>query len=212
MKETVIRLPELPKTLQPEAFDQVEIDDPYLKGTRYEKESMPSELTERIDAYQVCFQNVSFANLTFDRGSFEDIRFEQCDLTGCHFQETRFHRVSFVGCRMTGVQFEDCTLDHLTIQEGLADYVQFIRSTVRHQHWSETTMKEAQFFEVKPTQWKLEAVRLTDSQWIETPLKGLDLRQTELSGITIDPRFLPGAVITEEQAVAFARLLGLVIP
>ncbi|HCV52572.1 MAG TPA: pentapeptide repeat-containing protein, partial [Exiguobacterium sp.] len=100
MKEIVIRLPELPKTLQPETFDQVEIDDPYLKGARYEKESMPSELTERIDAYQVCFQNVSFANLTFDRGSFEDIRFEQCDLTGCHFQETRFHRVSFVGCRM----------------------------------------------------------------------------------------------------------------
>ena len=73
-------------------------------------------------------------------------------------------------------------------------------------------MKEAQFFEVKAMNWKLDTVRLQDSQWIETPLKGLDFRQAELSGITVDPRFLPGAVITEEQAVAFARLLGLVIP
>ncbi len=212
VKKQIIQLPELPHQLTPETFADVEIDDPYLYQTLYEKETLPVELTERLDVNQVCFRNVSFAGLVFERASFENVRFEQCDLTGCQFQDSRFHRVVFEDCRLTGIHFESNTVDHVTIKNCQANYAQLIRTALRHVALEQTTMRESHFFEMKPTDFRLHEVDLSESQWVETALKGLDLRQADLSGITIDPRFLPGAIVTESQAITFARLLGLVIP
>ncbi|MGX8237652.1 pentapeptide repeat-containing protein [Exiguobacterium undae] len=211
-KQQLIQLPELPSRLTPERFADVEIDDPYLYQTIYEKETLPIELTDRLDANQVCFRNVSFAGLVFERATFENVRFEQCDLTGCQFQDSRFHRVVFEDCRLTGIQFETNTIDHVTIKGCQANYAQIIRTALRHVAIEQTAMRESHFFEMKPIDLRFDEVDLMESQWVETALQGLDLRHADLSGLTIDPRFLPGAIVTESQAITFARLLGLVIP
>ncbi|MGX8177595.1 pentapeptide repeat-containing protein [Exiguobacterium artemiae] len=211
-KQQLIQLPELPSRLTPERFVDVEIDDPYLYQTIYEKETLPIELTDRLDVNQVCFRNVSFAGLVFERATFENVRFEQCDLTGCQFQDSRFHRVVFEDCRLTGIQFETNTIDHVTIKGCQANYAQIIRTALRHVLIEQTAMRESHFFEMKPIDLRFDEVDLTESQWVETALQGLDLRHADLSGLTIDPRFLPGAIVTESQAITFARLLGLVIP
>lgn len=211
-KKPMIHLPDVPNNLAVETFAEIEIDDPYLYQMMYEKETLPIELTERIDANQVCFRNVSFAGLVFDRASFENVRFEQCDLTGCQFRDSRFHRVLFQDCRLTGVQLEETILDHVTVKACQANYLQVIRTSLRQVTFEQTAMRETQFFEGKLIDLRFEDVELMESQWVETPLKGLDLRQADVSGITIDPRFLTGAIVTEGQAIAFARLLGLVIP
>ena len=42
-------------------------------------------------------------------------------------------------------------------------------------------------------------------------LKGIDLRTCDIEGISIDPAALRGAIVTPEQALMLAALLGLTI-
>ena len=44
---------------------------------------------------------------------------------------------------------------------------------------------------------------------MRTPLNGLDLSDSELNGLLVDPADLRGATVNALQALAFARLIGL---
>ncbi len=50
-----------------------------------------------------------------------------------------------------------------------------------------------------------------ESEWLHTPLKGVDLRGNDLSAFHIDPTDLRGAIISADQALILAALLGVVI-
>ncbi|MEG2204944.1 MAG: hypothetical protein RRY21_07270, partial [Oscillospiraceae bacterium] len=57
----------------------------------------------------------------------------------------------------------------------------------------------------------LHAVKLTGASLFQTPLKGLDLTDCVLDGITVAGSELRGATVTLFQAADLARLLGLIV-
>ncbi|MEN2297114.1 hypothetical protein AAH973_14015, partial [Enterococcus faecalis] len=78
-------------------------------------------------------------------------------------------------------------------------------------HLNQTRLVESQFFEVTWKKLLIEACDLTESNWLNTSLKGFHLSQNTFESLTFSPHYLSGHKVTHEQAIYLASPLGLVI-
>jgi hypothetical protein len=49
----------------------------------------------------------------------------------------------------------------------------------------------------------------TSSEWNDTRLNGLDFSDSIIDGIAVNPDHLRGVIVSQEQAVVMAKLLGI---
>ncbi|EGG59318.1 conserved domain protein [Enterococcus faecalis TX1467] len=91
------------------------------------------------------------------------------------------------------------------------DYASFRFANFNLVHFNQTRLVESEFFEVTWKKLLLEACDLTESNWLNTSLKGLDFSQNTFERLTFSPNYLSGLKVTPEQAIYLASALGLVI-
>ncbi len=157
------------------------------------------------------FERCSFADWDLKRVAFVDCVFDRCDFSALRLDNATFQRVRFASCRFTGAEFlrtvltnaafEDVSADYFALSEGKCAHVLFQACRFRESLWRSVKLGDAAFSECD----------LTSSQFIDTPLDGLDMTTCELSALHIDPRDLRGLKVTPSQGLLFCSLLGLVI-
>ena len=91
------------------------------------------------------------------------------------------------------------------------DYANFSMGKLTNVKLSDCSCVHAAFDSLKLKGVALTGCKLMESEWLHTPLKGVDLRGNDLSAFHIDPVDLRGAVISADQALILAALLGVVI-
>ena len=64
---------------------------------------------------------------------------------------------------------------------------------------------------MKHSGWKIKNCCLKSAELYNTPLKGVDLTDCDIGGITVEMGNLRGAIVREDQAVMLAKLMGLVV-
>lgn len=164
-----------------------------------------------ITARRSIFESVSFAGSVVRSTKLRDVRLIRCDLSNTVLRGLEATRVEFIDCRLTGIKAIECRMEDVLFDRCEGAYAQFRDGAIRRGEFRDSRFTDAD----------LAATALEDSQWIRTALTkadlrgakltGADLRGAAIDGILVNAPDVYGAIVTPDQAMDLARLLGLVI-
>ena len=170
-------------------------------------------MPENLAGYE--FRECTFRKAAFSgrmRGClFADCIFEHGDLSNLDFRECAFRRCEFHAGRLTGTDFSGSSWQDVLLAGCKGSYANFSGGTMKMCGFRDNLLNEAAFTMCRWQDLELAGCDLTGSEFLDTSLKGVDLSGNIIDGILVEPKGLQGAVISPEQAVLCAALLGMKI-
>lgn len=166
---------------------------------------------ETLDISGCIFERCRFGELDLKRLSFVDCVFDKCEWSNVRLTGVACQRVQFRNCRMTGLEllrgmlmntvFESCMLDYASFSETRLDRVMFENCRMRESLWGDVKLGKTRFSNAD----------LTRTQWIRTPLAGMDMSHSLIGGWNISLFDLRGVKVTAAQVIELSGLLGVEI-
>ena len=161
------------------------------------------------------FFECTFTNITFTEKmrscQFVDCIFDHCDLSNCDFRETVFRRVKMDTCRMMGTDFSDSRLQDVEMAGVQARYASFGGSKWKRCLLSDCVFVQSSLSYCEFDQTEISHCDFAEAELLGTKLKGLDFSDSRIDGFMIQADCLKGVTMNEEQALACAALLGIVV-
>ena len=162
-----------------------------------------------LDGVRLQRCTMSGANVT--RADWRNVVANGCDLSASSFEETTLDRVELVDCTLVGARWSAARLSDVHFVRCRLDLASFWSARFQRVSFEECKLREADFHGadlsgVVFSDCDLERVNLAD-----TTLKGTDLISSQIGGIQVGARSLPGLIVNREQAVELAVVLGLVV-
>ncbi len=186
---------------QEEPVEGCRVEGVDLNGCRLGSLRVESSVLERV----------SFAGCEAGPVRLRDVRLVKCDFSNAvlrHFEATRVEFVDCrligmqaVGCRWTSVLFDNCDARYTQMNEG-----QLRLCETRGSNFAECDLRHT---DLEGTIFSQTGMQRADLNWAK--LRDTDLRGAEIEGITVRGEDLRGAIVTPDQAIGLAALLGLVI-
>ena len=160
---------------------------------------------------EVVFDHCIFEGCTFAKSEFRDVIFRNCDLSNCDFSDSYWNRCVLLSCKGIGFQLLNSLWQDITVQDCNFQY-----SNISECKWKDVKLVASDFRNANLTECKwarltLEDIHFQHASFFKTPLKGLDLRQCEITNLIVSGNEWPGAIITSLQAIEVAKFLGVVI-
>jgi fluoroquinolone resistance protein len=159
-----------------------------------------TEATSRGSLFEEC----TFGNVKFNASRHDDSAYIRCTFDRCNFFEAEF-----TGCKLLGSSFKDCQLRPLTIHNGDWSFVGMSGANLRGVNLRGVRMREADLSGANLTEATVSDVDLSGAHLRSVNLTRCDLRGTDLTALDPARATLTGAMITAEQAIIIAALLGL---
>lgn len=159
------------------------------------------------------FRGSTFDHVDFRDSTLRDVRFEDCRFINTSFDKAWLNRVDLIGCsapglsliqaRLAGVFARDCDLSYANLSETSSE-----RFRLRG-----TRLREAALQRAKLKNVQLADCDLTHIDVFGTALRGIDFTECvfQVPVLSADYRELRGAIVSPEQAVDLARLLGVTV-
>lgn len=162
---------------------------------------------------------------TFEGAVFRSCLFEQVDLRDCTFRDVVFEGCRFIGCAMdrswlNRVDMRDCSAPGMSLLRARLAQVSALSTDLSYANLSETSIDRLLLRDCKLREAALQRAKLKRVQWDACDLTRIDVFGTPLAGIDVsgcvftapvlsgDFRELRGAVVSPEQALDVAQLLG----
>lgn len=169
-----------------------------------------------LDARKVGFAGVEFdycrlSASIFDKASFVDVRFRDCDFSGSSFTDAYFSRCEFLTSKWVGAGFAGALLRQSTAQGCSFQYANFDSASLRGCVLRECDCTGAVFSNVTFREIETADNKLTAVNFFHTPLKGMDFSHDLVDGWILSEGLeeLKGAIFSPFQAVDLALLLGI---
>jgi uncharacterized protein YjbI with pentapeptide repeats len=210
-----IRLPNLPRPLEPGLLTGLEDHETYSRLVFSERDFSASQ--SQADPYrslafdQVLFQNVSFLQQQVGSLRMSDCRLERCDLSAAVWMGTRLRRVEFSGCRLLGAALAEGTLEDAFFQDCLAERANFSWAVFKGARFEKCNLRDAVFLGADLSGVVFRGCDLTGADLRDARLAGADLRGTVLDGLKVSSKDLQGTILTTVQAMQVMGLLGIQI-
>lgn len=171
---------------------------------------------EDIDCSYRSITNCTFSHIRFDRCKlksthFTDVRFENCDLSNLSFAESSLFRVEFISCKLLGTNLPECILSHIILKECNARYLNLCMSKITQARFSACDLQSSDLSSCKFSSIAFEKCNLRESEFSHTPLRSIDLSQSDIEGIRANLSDLRGAIVNTRQALDLTALMGLKI-
>jgi uncharacterized protein YjbI with pentapeptide repeats len=163
------------------------------------------DLTESVSQGAV-FEECRFGNVRFNASRHTDSGFVRCTFERCSLFD-----VEFTGCKLMGSAFTDCELRPLTVHYGDWSFADLNGAKLRGVKLRGVRLREADLSGADLTEAVLADCDLSGAVLRGVVLARCDLRGSDLSALDPALATLTGAVITPDQAVTIATLLGLSI-
>lgn len=183
-------------------------------GLDWEDRQIVDERHEQVSFVDVDCTEASIEGTTFSECYFRGVKFNcariinsafvNCTFTQCTFFETRF-----TDCKLVGSIFERCTYDLMRVDGGNWSHVSLVRANLGRAVIRDVRFHEADFSGAKFNDGVLCNTDLTGSSLQGADFTDCDLRRSDLSALEPGRVVLTGAIITVEQAMTVAILLGL---
>ncbi|MDD3037348.1 pentapeptide repeat-containing protein [Bacteroides sp.] len=157
------------------------------------------------------FQYQSFIECQFNSSQLTDVRFENCDLSNISFAESSLYRVEFISCKLLGTNLSGTTLNHVLLHDCNAGYINLAMSKMNQVRFTNSLFRSGIFHDCRLSCIAFESCDLVEADFSHTSLRGIDLRTSRISGLTINISDLKGAIITSLQAMDLLPLLGVII-
>lgn len=203
-----ISVPVMPYELKEESFG-TEFTDGNAAALFFADETGERELSGfRFDECR--FRNITF-HPEMDRCLFADCIFERCDFSNCSFNETVFRRCQFKSCRMTGTDFSWSRFNDVSMTGCESSYANYSRAKFKVCALEECRFTEASFNSCTFEDLRISRCGFVSAEMMETKLKGLDLSDSDISGIMTGLNELKGVTLNEQQALACAKMIGIIV-
>lgn len=187
------------------------MDDHYISKCKISQETIDFEAQEGLRVDQVVFENVNFSEAVWPRSEFVDVLFINCDLSNADFSRSVFHRTEFRNSKLVGTNFAEAGIRHTLFQDSVLNYAAFGFSLCNTSRFESCSMRYADFYEAELKQAEFDKCDLNDVNFAETGLGGIDLSGNSFENIQVTIEKLAGCTVSSEQALAFARQMGLVV-
>jgi uncharacterized protein YjbI with pentapeptide repeats len=173
------------------------------------------DLSDQV-ADDVLFESAQLKQVAFSRtqlGSLQlhDVRLDACDLAAATWEKATFSRVELLGCRMVGWRTSEATFMNVVIKGCSAIGAQFWGSKFKHVRFEHCILRDADFQRADLSGVVFDKCDLSNAKFSEARLLDADLRGSKIEGVWLGVKELQGAIVDVEQAIAIARLLGVVV-
>ncbi|HEX5691321.1 MAG TPA: pentapeptide repeat-containing protein [Roseiflexaceae bacterium] len=156
-------------------------------------------------------KQVSFGGTQLGALQLHDVRLDSCDLAAATWEKTTFNRAELLGCRMTGWRASESTFMHVAIKGCTAIGAQFWGSKFKQVRFEGCNLRDADFQRADLSGVVFEKCDLSNAKFSDAKLVDADLRGSKIEGVWLGVKELQGAIVDVEQAIAIARLLGVVV-
>ena len=162
-----------------------------------------------LDLSEVVNEGATFTECTFHDARFNASRHVDAAFVGCTFTGCSFFDARFTGCKMVGSTFERCAFDLLAVEGGNWSHVSLVRADLRRATFRGARLVEAVLAEARCDGATMRDLDLSGASLDGARLDGCDLRGSDLGGAVLDVQVLRGAIVSYEQAITIAMMLGL---
>jgi uncharacterized protein YjbI with pentapeptide repeats len=161
----------------------------------------------------VTFEKTHFKQISMQRSELRalrlaDVRFEACDLADSSWERLSASRVELLGCRLIGLQATDGRVEDMLIKGCNAVHAQFWSSVFKRVRFESCNLSETNFQSADLAGVIFDKCDLRGAKMADAKLIGADLRSSNIDGARVGIKELQGAIVTMEQAVSIARVLG----
>jgi uncharacterized protein YjbI with pentapeptide repeats len=154
---------------------------------------------------------VALEHSRWGRPDFQDVRCEFSDFSAAEWDEPSFTRVELQDCRLTGARwgsarfedarFEGCQMELWTVEGGSFKRTVFEKCVLREADFYKADLRGVRFLECDMSLVNLEDARLD----------GADVSTSNIEGARLGPKQLEGLIVNHEQAIALAKVVGMVV-
>lgn len=185
-----------------------------LSGLDWESRHIVDEVHEHVSFIDMDCTEATISGTTFSECFFRGVKFNCARIShsafvNCTFAQCTFFETHFTDCKLMGSVFERCTYDLMHVGGGNWSHVNVAgaslgRAVIRDVRFHEADLTSAKFNDGILCNTDLSAAWLEGADFTDCDLRGSDLSALELGRVK-----LKGAIITVEQAITLASLLGL---
>jgi len=206
-KQAELAAPRLPKRA-----NVVELDALIDQMTYTELLIAEYELGDQVAEF-VTFEKTSFKQMTMPRADLRalrlaDVRFEACDLADSSWERLSASRVELLGCRLIGLQATDGHVEDMLIKGCNAVHAQFWSTVFKRVRFENCNLSQTNFQSADLAGVIFDRCDLRGAKMADAKLIGADLRSSNIDGARAGIKELQGAIVSIEQAVSIARVLG----
>jgi uncharacterized protein YjbI with pentapeptide repeats len=168
------------------------------------------------DTHSLLLREAIFTRVTMNRNHFShfecsNVRFEHCDFSNTEWIGGSFHQVVFHQCKLTGTNFAESYLRDCVFEDCLGDYASFSSANLKQVQFEKTSLVDSEFYDLTWKNLTLEHANLSGSNWMRTSLQGLDFTANTFETLLFSPDRLKGLTVTPEQGLLLVSSLGLII-
>lgn len=138
-----------------------------------------------------------------------DVRWERCDLSNAQLRGMEALRAEWLECRMLGLAAPECRWDRVRITGGEARYARFPDATWTNCLLSGCDLREVDLRGANLRGTAFPGCDLTGADLRGANLDGADLRGAQIEGVEWHAEDVRGAIVSADQALAMAPLLGI---
>ncbi|MBN2849037.1 MAG: pentapeptide repeat-containing protein [Erysipelotrichaceae bacterium] len=173
-------------------------------------ENRPITVDFPVEFNGCVFERCTFSG-DFKKSQFIDCLLEHCDLSNIDLEGSRFHRIKMTGCKGLGVRFSKSKGQYVTIVESILNYGEFADVDFQDMLLKKCDFSQGSFFNSSLQRIQLQQIDLSSTDFSDTPLSGLDISECKIDQIRMSPKCLKGLIVSSDQAIALASLLGIVV-
>jgi uncharacterized protein YjbI with pentapeptide repeats len=207
-----IMKPKVPSELPEKHFEDVyDAGEPYIDNALFKDCTISLATDSAVEFTEVKFDNVTFDEAAVSKMYLRDVVFERCDLANAQLSEMTMKRVTFLNCRLVGTSFAESYFEDVVFQDCNLQLAALGFSKQKNVHYASCRLKDADFYENKLAKVAFTDCDLSGINFVGTALKGVDISSSQFDRISVTIEDLKGCIVSQDQALAFLVMLGLVI-
>ena len=212
MKPITLQKPKIARMLEPKSMADLYVDDDFSLGSCLIEDShFENQAVSRIALDSARIRNCRFSGTDFGRSDFVDIVFENCDFSNANFSEAGLHRVEFRDCKLVGTTFSDCRFKNVLFEASAVNLASFFQNHLSNVRFSDCLAKGIYLYECLLKLVEFSACELDTADFFGTSLRGIDISTSTFEKLNVSHESLQGCLVSSEQAVRVAEILGLVV-
>ncbi len=200
--------PKISNCLENTNFEKLK-DEEVITGFYFKNEVIEFDIDKYLEINRCFFENCQFINFN-SNSHLTDVIFKTCDLSNIKLYEGSLTKVSFKGCRLMGSNMVDCFLENVLFEDCLLTYINIFNTKAKNVGFKECDLKDSSF-KVEYKNFYFNYCNLENSKFQEMEMKNIDLSNSNIKGIALNPKKINGMIVNSEQALAIALMLGIVI-
>ena len=163
-----------------------------------------------LELRRVALHKCRFVDCDFSGAVFEQVRWTGCDFSNCRFGGSVWRQASVSGCKGDGGQFTGSRWRDCALTDSSLCYANFSQSRWRNTRLEGCRLRRAVLAQADVSGLLPRRVDFQGADFFRTPLKGLDLSDCAIGGLTVSEslRELRGVTLNPAQAVELMPLLG----